>query len=73
MNKAIYDKAVPTRNLVTTILGIIGFLASVLVGFGVIDVTQSTEVVNQGTIIVNAIAGIYGAVLSLISVFKAKD
>ena len=73
MTKAVYDKNVPTRNLVTTILGILGLVASILVGFGVVTPEQSTELTTQGTTIINAGFAIYTAVLSLISIFKATD
>ena len=73
MNKAIYDKSVPTKNLVTTITGIITLILSVLVGFGVIDITQSTEINTQAGILIQAGVAAYGAVVALIAVFKAKD
>ena len=73
MLKAVYDKSVPTKNLVTTITGVITLLLTILVGFGVITPEQSTGVESHAMTIVNAVVAIWGAVSGLILIFKAKD
>ena len=73
--KAIYDKSSPsgTRNLVTTITGVITLLITILVGFGVIKPEQSTEVQTHALSIIDAVVIIWGAISGLILMFKAKD
>ena len=71
--KAFYDKSVPTRNLVTTITGVVTLLITILVGFGVIKPEQSTEVQTHTLGIIDAVVIIWGAISGLILMFKAKD
>lgn len=71
--KAFYDKSVPTRNLVTTITGIITLVLSILVGFGVITPEQQTELGAHAVTLINAVFAIYGVITALILMFKAKD
>ena len=73
--KAIYDKSSPsgTRNLVTTITGVITLLITILVGFGIIKPEQSTEVQTHAIGIIDAVVIIWGAISGLILMFKAKD
>jgi uncharacterized membrane protein len=74
ISKNFYDKsAAPTRNLVTTVTGIITLLLSVLVGFGVITPEQSTELNTHALTIVNAVTGVWGAITAIILMFKATD
>lgn len=77
MNKAIYDKSVPTRNLITTITGmaglIISLVVSILIATGKIDETQSAPLSEALNGIVTAGVQIAGYVTSLILIFKAKD
>lgn len=73
MTKAVFDKAVPTRNLITTIAGVITLVITILVGFGILTPEQSVAVQSNATIIVNAVITIWGAVSGLILIFKAKD
>jgi hypothetical protein len=73
MNKAIYDAKAPTKNLITTITGVITLILSILVGFGVIDITQSTEINAQAGVLIQAGVAAYGAIVALIAVFKSKD
>lgn len=73
MIKAVYDKSVPTRNLVTTITGVIGVVITLLVAFGVIKPEMQAEVQSHTTNIIMAVGTIYGAIQSLILIFKAKD
>ena len=71
--KAVYDKSVPSQNLVTTITGIITLVLSILVGFGIITPEQSTELGQHTLTILNAIIGVWSAVAGIILIFKAKD
>lgn len=73
LSKNFYDKTVPTRNLVTTITGIITLILSILMGFGIITPDQQTQLQTHAMIIVNAVVGIWGAVAAIILMFKAKD
>lgn len=73
LSKAFYDKAVPTRNLVTTITGIITLLLTILVGFGVITPEQQGDLQTHAFTIVDAVIAIWGAVTSIILMFKATD
>ena len=73
MNRNIYDKSVPTRNLVTTITGVVTLIITLLVGFGVITSEQSTELQTHATTLINAGVAVWGAVSGIILIFKAKD
>lgn len=73
LTRNFYDKSVPTRNLVTTITGIITLILSILVGFGVITPEQQTELAANAMVIVNAVVGIWGAITAIILMFKAAD
>jgi hypothetical protein len=70
--KAIYDKEVPTRNLVSTILGILALVATILVSAGVLAPDQANELQALLGDIVSSIAVIWSAVGSIILLFK-KD
>jgi len=71
--KAFYDKAVPTRNLVTTITGIVTLVVTILGASGVITLDQQTGLQEHAVTVVEAVAVIYGAITSAILMFKAKD
>lgn len=71
--KAVYNKEVPSKNLITTISGIITLVVSILLGFGILTPEQSVEVEAQALTILNAVFGIWTAVAGLILLFKAKD
>ena len=73
MTKAFFDKRVPTRNLVTTISGIVTLIISILLGFGVLTPEQSGELQAHATTLLTAGTAIYGVVMALILMFKAKD
>ena len=73
LTKNFYDKSVPTRNLVTTITGVITLVITILVSFNVLTPAQSTELQTQATVIINAITGIWGAITAIILMFKATD
>jgi hypothetical protein len=71
--KAFYDKSVPTRNLVTTIAGIVTLLITLLVTFGVFTPEQAAGVTVQTNALLTAIPEVISAIAGLILVFKAKD
>jgi uncharacterized membrane protein HdeD (DUF308 family) len=71
--KAFYDKAVPTRNLVTTISGIVTLLITILVQFGVFTPEQATGVTEHTGTLLTAIPQVISAIAALILMFKAKD
>jgi len=74
ISRNVYNKeAGGTKNLVTTITGIITLLLAVLVSFGVLTPEQSTELNSQALIIIQAVSGIWGAISAIILIFKAKD
>lgn len=66
MLKAIYNKEKKTKNLVTTITGLITLLISGLCLFGILTAEQGAGLGEYATMIVTAVAGI-------ISIFKAED
>lgn len=73
MNRAIYDKSVPTRNLVTTITGLIALVVPILVIVGLLTPEQSADLQKHGITIVESVGAIVGAISSIILIFKAKD
>lgn len=62
----VYDRSVPTRNLVSTITGVIALVISGLTLFGVLTPEQGTSLGTYVTAIVTAIVGI-------INIFKLTD
>ena len=66
MLKAVYNKEKKTKNLVTTITGLITLLISGLCLFGILTAEQGAGLGEYATMIVTAVAGI-------ISIFKAED
>lgn len=73
MRKNFYDKSVPTRNLVTTISGIVTLLITILMQFGVFTTEQAAGVTTQTTTLLTIIPEVVSAVAALILIFKAKD
>lgn len=73
LSKNFYNKEVPTRNLVTTITGIVTLVISVLVGFGVIDLDMQAELEEHAVTIVEGVAAVYAAINAIILMFKATD
>jgi hypothetical protein len=71
--KAVYDPAKKSKNLVTTITGIVTLIISVLVGFNILTPDQSTQLQAHATTLVNSGVAIFGVVNALILMFKAKD
>jgi len=66
-----YDSKVPSRNLWTTIPGLITAILSILVMFGVFTSEQSQELNANLTNIIQFGSGIYAAVIAIILMFKA--
>ena len=73
MLKNAYDSKSSTKNLVTTITGVITLIITILVGLGVITPEQSTDLQTHTASIIGAVSVIWGAVAALILIFKAKD
>ena len=73
MNKAFFDSEVPTKNLITTIMGVVTLIIPILVIVGLISAEQSTGLQTNLSVIGNSVVAIVGAVSSLILIFKAKD
>lgn len=73
MLKAVYDKEVSSKNLVTTITGIVALVVAILVSTGVISPEQSTDLQGNAISIVEAVSVIINAITGIILVFKAKD
>ena len=72
MNKAIFDKDVPTKNLITTIMSVVTLIIPILVIVGLISAEQSTGLQTNLGVIGDAVLGIITAVSSLILLFS-KD
>jgi hypothetical protein len=60
-------------NWQTTLTGIILAVTVLLSSLGVLSPEQSSEVQTQGSIILNAVGNIIGAIAALVLMFKAKD
>jgi hypothetical protein len=71
--KNFYDKNVPTRNLVTTISGVVTLLITILVGFGVIKPENQGDLQTHAATLINSGVAIWGAITAIILMFKAKD
>ena len=64
--KVVYDPQVKSKNLVTTITGIVSIAVAALVLFGVVNSDQGADLKGYIEVIIPAVVGI-------ISIFKAKD
>jgi uncharacterized membrane protein len=73
LSKNVYDKSVPTKNLVTTISGIVTLVITVLAAVGVFTPEQAEGVTVQATSLLTLVPQVVAAVLALIAIFKAKD
>jgi len=71
--KNVYNKEVPTRNLVTTISGVIVLVVTLLVTIGVLTQEQGTILSTQLGIAATAVQTLIGVISSIILVFKAVD
>ena len=66
-----YDPKVPSRNLWTTIPGLITAILSILVMFGIFTPEQSQQLNTHLANIIQFGTGIYAAVIAIILMFKA--
>jgi ABC-type spermidine/putrescine transport system permease subunit II len=73
LTKNFYDKSVPTRNLVTTISGIITIVITILASLGVFTPEQASGVTEQTTTLLTLVPQVISAIAALILIFKAKD
>jgi hypothetical protein len=73
MTKAFYDKSVPTRNLVTTITGIVLLVIQIIVSVGWLSPEQGATLQTTVGGIITAGVQIVGYVASIILMFKATD
>jgi hypothetical protein len=73
MTKAIFDPKAPTKNLITTISGVVTLIITLLVTFGVFTPTQAADVTVQTNVLLTAVPQVVSAVAALILIFKAKD
>lgn len=73
LTKNFYDKSVPTRNLITTISGIVTIVITILSSLGVFTPEQAGEVTTQSGVLLTAIPQIVSAIAALVLIFKAKD
>ena len=71
--KAFYDKTVSTKNLITTITGIVTLVITILVSFGVFTPEQAEEATIQTNVLLTAIPQVVAAIAALVLMFKAKD
>jgi len=73
LSKNFYDPKSKTRNLVTTITGIVTLVITLLVGFNVITPEQSGDLQTHATTLINSGVAIWGAISGIILIFKAVD
>jgi hypothetical protein len=62
-----------TRNLVSTIAGIVTFALSLLVTFNVLDLDQSATLQGYATTLLEAGVAVYGVVVGIINMFFTVD
>lgn len=73
LSKRAFDPAVKTRNLLTTIPGLIAVVLSVLVALNVITVDQSGALETHLTSLLQAGTAVYTAIMGIIAIFRATD
>jgi hypothetical protein len=73
MTKAFYDKSVPTKNLISTISGIVMLVISVLAGLGVFTPAQAEAATTHTTTLLTLAPDIIGAITGILAIFKMKD
>jgi protein-S-isoprenylcysteine O-methyltransferase Ste14 len=71
--KAVFDPQAKTKNLVTTIAGIVTLVITLLVTFGVITPDQATGLTTQTNVLIEAVPLVVSAIAGIILIFKAKD
>lgn len=73
ITKNIYDKNVPTKNLITTVTGIVTIVITILVSFGVFTPEQAGQATEHTGTLLTAVPQVVSAIAALILIFKAKD
>jgi hypothetical protein len=71
--KAVFDPTVKSKNLITTITGVVTLLITLLVTFGVFTPEQAAGVTIQTNALLTAIPEVVSAIAALILIFKSKD
>ena len=69
----VYDPGTSSKNLPSTIKGILTALLSILLFAGVISLDQQTELLAQGLTLVDGVVAVVAAVVAIINVFFVKD
>lgn len=72
MLKRVYDPEVKSKNLITTISGIVTLVITLLVTFGVLKPDQATDLTVQTNVLMEAVPQVVSAVAGIILIF-AKD
>jgi len=62
-----------TRNLVTTISGIVLLVITILASFGVLTPEQSTELQQHAISLIGLVESAVGIIAAIILMFKASD
>jgi len=70
----VYDKdAEGTKNLITTIMGVVALVVPILAMVGLLTPEQSSGLQTHLGVIGDSVIAIVGAISSIILIFKAKD
>lgn len=73
LSRNFYDSKKKTKNLVTTITGIVTLIISILVGFNILTPDQSTQLQADVSTLVQVGVTIFGVINSIILMFKSTD
>jgi hypothetical protein len=71
--KTLYDKEAPTKNLYTTIGGLVALIISVLAAIGILTAEQATQATNYTNTLLALVPTAITAIAGLISMFKVTD
>jgi ABC-type Fe3+ transport system permease subunit len=71
--KAVFDPAVKSKNLITTISGVVTLVITILSALGVLTPEQAGGVTEQTNTLLTLIPQVVAAVAALILIFKSKD
>ena len=71
--RAVFDPAKKSKNLFTTIPGLITLVVSILVAFNVITIDNSGALETHLTTLLQSGTAIYAAIMGIIAIFKATD
>jgi len=70
----VYDKdAEGTKNLITTIMGVVALVVPILAMVGLLTPEQSSGLQTHLGVIGDSVIAIVGAISSIILIFKARD